>query len=95
MDFQENENSERSFSIELSYDKHRLSTLTTDVHDGVLVEGTLGTLQHATFVDPEILEVKGSCGVLRVHLRRSEITVMDTINKDIGDDTKWKQELKQ
>jgi hypothetical protein len=94
MDFQDNENSERSFSIELSYDKHRLSTLTTDVHDGVLIEGTLGTLQHATFVDPEILEVKGSCGVLRVHLRRSEIAVMRTTSKCIGDDSKCKQEIK-
>ena len=81
MDSQGNENNERSFSIELSYDKHSLSTLTTDVHDGVIIEGTLGTLQHATFVEPEILEVKGSCGVLRVHLRRSEITVINKANK--------------
>jgi len=84
MDSKDNENNERSFSIELSYDKHSLSTLTTDVHDGVIIEGTLGTLQHATFVEPEILEVKGSCGVLRVNLRRSEITVIDQANKHEG-----------
>jgi len=94
MNSQEDENSERSFSIELSYDKHKLSTLSTDVHDGVIIEGTLGTLQHATFVEPEILEVKGSCGVLRVHLRRSEITVIDTNNKCMRDDTECKQEIK-
>jgi hypothetical protein len=94
MNYQENENLERSFSIELSYDKHKLSTLSTDVHDGVLIEGTLGTLQHATFVEPEILEVKGSCGVLRVHLWRSEITVMDTTNNSVGDDSKCKQGIK-
>jgi hypothetical protein len=94
MNYQENENLERSFSIELSYDKHKLSTLSTDVHDGVLIEGTLGTLQHATFVEPEILEVKGSCGVLRVHLWRSEITVMDTTNNSVEDDSKCKQGIK-
>ncbi|MDH4214323.1 MAG: hypothetical protein OEV85_10410 [Candidatus Thorarchaeota archaeon] len=91
MNFQEDENGERIFSIELNYDKHKLSTLSTDVHEGVLIEGTLGTLQHATFVEPEILEVKGSCGVLRVHLRRSEITVMDTANKCTGGDSECKQ----
>ncbi len=94
MKFQENENLERSFSIELNYDKHKLSTLSTDVHDGVLIEGTLGTLQHATFVEPEILEVKGSCGVLRVHLWRSEITVIEKTNKCVGDDSKCKQGIK-
>lgn len=94
MKFQENENLERSFSIELTYDKHKLSTLSTDVHDGVLIEGSLGTLQHATFVEPEVLEVKGSCGVLRVNLWRSEITVMDTTDKRTGGDSKCKQGIK-
>jgi len=94
MDFQDNENDERRFSIELNYDKHRLSALSTDVHDGVLIEGTLGTLQHATFVEPEILEVKGSCGVLRVNLRRSEITVMDTTYKRVGGDSECNEGTK-
>ena len=94
MDFQENENGERSFSIELSYDKHKLSTLSTDVHDGVLIEGTLGTLQHATFVEPEILEVKCSCGVLRVNLRRSEITIIETANKRVGGDSECNEGTK-
>ncbi|MFW9908967.1 MAG: hypothetical protein ACFFEF_10360 [Candidatus Thorarchaeota archaeon] len=94
MNFQDNENGERSFSIELNYDEHKLSTLSSDVHDGVLIEGTLGTLEHATFVEPEILEVKGSCGVLRVHLRRSEITVIDTVNKCVGGDSECKQGTK-
>lgn len=94
MKFQENENLERSFSIELNYDKHKFSTLSTDVHDGVLIEGTLGTLQHATFVEPEILEVKGSCGVLRVNLWRSEITVRDTTEKRTGGDSKCNEGIK-
>ncbi len=84
MTSQENENGERDFSIEITSDKHRISTLSTDVNDGVLIEGTLGKLQHAAFVEPEILEVKGSCGVLRVNLRRSEITVIDIANNCVG-----------
>ena len=87
MDVQENENGERGFAIELTSNKYRRSTLSTDVYDGVLIEGTLGTLQRATFVEPEILEVKGSRGVLRVNLRRSEITVIGTVNKCAGGDS--------
>ena len=58
------------FSIELTSNKHltRLSA-----NGGVLIEGTLGKLQHACFVEPEILEVKGNCGVLRLNLRKNEI----------------------
>jgi len=87
MNPQEKENCERDFSIELASNRHRLSILSTDANGGVIIEGTLGKLKHASFVDPEILEVKGSFGILRLHLRRSEITVFDTVNKCIGDDS--------
>jgi hypothetical protein len=70
-----NEKDERDFSIELKSNQHltRLSTSSNGGNGGVLIEGTLGTLQHALFVEPEILEVKGSCGVLRLNLRHSEV----------------------
>lgn len=60
----------RDFSVELVSNKHltRLSA-----NGGVLIEGTLGKLQHALFVEPEILEVKGDCGVLRLNVRKNEI----------------------
>ncbi len=60
----------RDFSVELNSNKHltRLSA-----NGGVLIEGTLGKLQHASFVEPEILEVKGDCGVLRLNVRKNEI----------------------
>jgi hypothetical protein len=60
----------RDFSIELTSNKHltRLSA-----NGDVLIEGTLGKLQQACFVEPEILEVKGDCGVLRLNLRKNEI----------------------
>ena len=85
MAFQENKYDDRDFSIELSSNKHltRLST-SNDPNSCVLIEGTLGRLQHASFVEPEILEVKGSFGVLRLNVRKSE--VRDTVKKHAGGD---------
>ena len=60
----------RSFSVELVSKRH-LTRLTAD--DSVLMEGTLGKLQHAIFVEPEILEVKGTKGVLRLNLTFNEV----------------------
>lgn len=70
-------NEERDFSIELRSSSHltRLSS-----NGGVLIEGTLGKLQHAVFVEPEILEVEGSFGVLRLNVRKDEIT----FTKNVG-----------
>ena len=81
----ENENGGRDFSIELNSNKHltRLST-SNNANSGVLIEGTLGALQYALFVEPEILEVKGSCGVLRLNVRKSE--VKELIKKHEGGD---------
>jgi hypothetical protein len=63
----------RDFSIELVSNQHlrRLAA-----NGGVLIEGTLGKLLHACFVEEEILEVKGNCGVLRLNLRKNEITAI-------------------
>jgi hypothetical protein len=70
---QENENIERDFSIELASNKHLTRFSTSSNSSGVLIEGTLGKLQHAFFVEPEILEVRGSCGVLRLNLTFNEV----------------------
>jgi hypothetical protein len=72
---------ERDFSVELISNRH-LSRLSSN--SGVLVEGTLGKLQSASFVEPEILEVKGSAGVLRLNLRKSEITFKNSVKKCEG-----------
>jgi hypothetical protein len=60
--------------VELVSKKHLTRLL---ANGGVLIEGTLGKLQHASFVEPEILEVKGDCGVLRLHVNKNEITVKE------------------
>ncbi len=80
------ENDEHDFSIELKSNKHltRFSSSSNGASDGVLIEGTLGKLQHASFVEPEILEVKGCFGVLRLNVRKSEITVIETGKKHVG-----------
>jgi len=87
MNLQENENGECDFSIELTCKRHRLSVLSTDVNDGVLIEGTLGRLQRASFIESDILELKGCYGIMRVHLKRNEISVPDSENKCAGGDS--------
>jgi hypothetical protein len=85
MNSQENENNERDFSVELASNKNltRFSTSSNN-HGGVLIEGTLGKLKHAIFVEPEILEVKGNCGVLRLNLAFNE--VKDSVKKVGGEE---------
>jgi hypothetical protein len=73
MNTQENKNIERDFSIELASNKYLTRFSTSSNSSGVLIEGTLGKLQHALFVEPEILEVQGSRGVLRLNLTFDEV----------------------
>lgn len=68
------EEKERFFSVEL---KSKISlknvTLSNDDVENVLVEGTIGQLQYASFSDNVVLEVVGDKGVLRINLTRDEI----------------------
>jgi hypothetical protein len=47
--------------------------LTNGCTDNVLVEGTIGKLVQATFVEDVILEVVGEKGVLRINLEQKEL----------------------
>jgi hypothetical protein len=64
----------RSFSIELR-SRHALKNASLDEGDrqGVLVEGTLGRFESASFLEGVVLEVVGTDGVLRVDLLADEI----------------------
>jgi hypothetical protein len=65
---------ERVFSIELTSKSHLKNvTLTNGTNESVLVEGTIGTLVHATFEEGIVLEVTGSKGTMRLDLRADEI----------------------
>ena len=64
---------ERVFSIELTSKNHLKNvTLTNGTNESVLVEGTIGTLLHATFEEDLILEVTGTKGTLRLERRRNQ-----------------------
>ncbi len=68
------ENKERVFSVELKSKNHLKNvTLANGSSDSVLVEGTIGELEQATFAEGIILEVVGKKGVLRIDLSADEI----------------------
>ncbi len=63
----------RAFAVELK-SRSRLKNVTlSNGSRGVLIEGTLGALQHADFVDGVVLEIAGENGVLRVDLTRDDL----------------------
>jgi len=65
---------ERSFSIEL---KSKVSlknmTLNDRSQENAVIEGTIGKLEHAGFVEDMVLEVRGKKGVLRINVSENEI----------------------
>jgi hypothetical protein len=65
---------ERFFSVELKAKVNLKNvTLTNGGHENVLIEGTIGKLQHAGFAEGIILEIVGDKGVLRINLCQDEI----------------------
>ncbi len=66
---------ERFFSVELKSKADLKSiTLGNGSGDCVLVEGSIGGLVQATFVEGLILEITGRKGVLRINLEKDELT---------------------
>jgi hypothetical protein len=75
---------ERFFSVELK-SKVNLKNVTVreSSQENVLVEGTLGKLQHAEFADGVVLEVFGDKGVLRVNLTIDDIKKIEKKEKEV------------
>jgi hypothetical protein len=70
----ETQNNERFFSVELkSKTSLKNVTMTNGSKESVLVEGTIGKLVQASFVEDVILEVVGDKGVLRINLEQTEL----------------------
>lgn len=69
---------ERFFSVELK-SKHQIKnlSLTNDPHDRVLVEGTIGELEQAAFIEDTLLEVVGTKGTLRINLTHTELKAQE------------------
>ena len=65
---------ERSFSVELKSKANLKNiTLNNDVQENAVIEGTIGKLEHAGFVEDTVLEVQGIKGVLRIDISENEI----------------------
>ncbi len=65
----------RIFTVELrSRQALRNASLSDGRRDPVLIEGTLGILRSASFLDGTVLEVVGTEGVLRLDLSKDEVT---------------------
>jgi hypothetical protein len=70
----EMEENKRFFSVELkSKADLKNVTLANGSHDSVLVEGTIGELVQAMFVEDAILEIVGKKGTLRINLKAEEL----------------------
>jgi hypothetical protein len=65
---------ERSFSVELKSKVNLKNiTLNNDIQENSVIEGTIGKLEHAGFVEDTVLEVMGRKGVLRIDISETEI----------------------
>lgn len=70
----ENKENERFFSIELKSKANLKNiSLTNGSSDSVLLEGSLGELVEAAFVEGVILEIVGTKGTLRINLTEKEL----------------------
>jgi hypothetical protein len=64
----------RVFSLDLkSKNSVRSASFGNGKGDRVTIEGTIGALEHAEFVDDAVLELAGTKGVLRVDLSREDL----------------------
>jgi len=61
------------FTVELKSRGNVKNVTLSNGAQGVLIEGTLGALKRAEFVEDVVLEVTGDSGVLRVDLAREDL----------------------
>ena len=68
---------ERFFSIELEGKSSlKSATLASSENNEVLVEGTIGKLMQAEFVEDVVLQVCGTKGILRINIKEKEIRII-------------------
>ncbi len=74
---------ERSFSVELNPEVNlRHISFNNDSRENALIEGSIGELEHAEFVEDMVLEILGRKGVLRIDISENEITKKGAVTKD-------------
>lgn len=64
---------ERAFEIELNPGGHLKKVNVPNGAGGLLMEGTLGSLEKAMFVEDSVLELVGTAGTLRVDLSMEDL----------------------
>jgi hypothetical protein len=78
----EMEETERFFSVELKSRADLTNiTLAKGTKDSVIVEGTIGELVQAVFVENRILEIVGKKGILRINLKAKELKSPKKLNQ--------------
>jgi hypothetical protein len=74
---------ERFFSLELkSKTNLKNVTMTNGSYENVLIEGTIGRLRRATFVDSVFFKVLCDKGVLRIDFNQDEIKTKPNTTKE-------------
>jgi len=64
----------RGFSIELSSGSDLKRLKVPNGTRRILVEGTIGALRHAEFVEDSVLELVGSNGVIRIDFSKGDLS---------------------
>ncbi len=68
---------EHSFSVEMRSKEHvKHISLSDELHDRVLFEGSLGKLEELSMIEGAVLVVKGANGVLRIDLSEDKLRKM-------------------
>jgi len=76
-------NNERFFCIELKSKTHLRTVAISG--EGVLMEGTLGELQHVRFAEGIVFELAGSHGIMRIDIGADEINKAQLKNEKGGE----------
>ena len=71
----------RIFSVELDSGKDLKKVSVPNGSRRILLEGTIGILQGAGFVEDSILQLVGSGGILRVDLSREDLAMTTELRK--------------
>jgi hypothetical protein len=64
---------EHTFSVEIISRNDVRQVILSDPPDSVLFEGTIGELEEIALVEDASLEIKGTKGVIRIDLTRTEL----------------------
>jgi hypothetical protein len=65
---------EHSFSVEMKSKLYvKTISISDESHDRVLFEGNLGELVESSLVEDDVLEIKGSNGILRLGLTLNQL----------------------